>query len=66
MKIFIVWITFTLLELKNCNSHETVYKSNKWCKIVTSSEENKILKYNQGQKRIKIPFAIYIGFETVL
>lgn len=61
MKIFIVRMAFTLLELKNYISHEKVCKSTKWCKIVTPNKEN-----NQSQKLIKIPFVIYIGFETIL
>ena len=30
------------------------------------TNENNILKCYHGQKSIKVPFVIYIGFETVL
>ena len=51
---------------ENHNSHENVCKSNKWCETVMPNEENKIMKYNHGQKSIKVPFIIYVGFETIL
>ena len=29
-------------------------------------EDNKILKYNQGEKSLKVPFIIYADFESLL
>ena len=29
-------------------------------------KDNKILKYNQGEKSMKVPFIIYAGLESLL
>ena len=38
--------------------HKDVYKNHDYCYIEMPEEDNKILKYNHGEKSIKIPFII--------
>ena len=38
--------------------HKDVYKNHDYCYIEMPEEGNKILKYNHGEKSIKIPFII--------
>lgn len=51
---------------KTHNSDENICKYHKHCKTVMPTNENNILKCYHDQKSIKVPFAIYIGFEIVL
>ena len=48
------------------NLHERVSKNNKYCEVVTCNEENNILKYNRGQKALKVPFVVYADFKAIL
>ena len=41
-----------------CENHDYCY--------VEMSEKNKILKYNYGEKSIKVPFIIYVDIESLL
>ena len=41
-------------------------KSNKYCHVEMPNEENKIIKYNQGEKSIKSPFITYDDLECLL
>ena len=49
--------------LKN---HENVCRDHDYCCIEMPNEENYILKYNLGEKSMKIPFIIYGDFESIL
>ena len=49
--------------LKN---HENVCRDHNYCRIQIPNEENNILKYNLGEKSMKIPFIIYGDFESIL
>ena len=44
---------------KVCENHD-------YCYVEMPEEDNKILKYNQGEKSMKIPFIIYADLESLL
>ena len=44
------------------NKHENVCKKNR----IEMSKEESILKYNHGEKPIKVPFIIYADMESLL
>ena len=46
--------------------HEKVCENHDFCCIEISNEDNKILKYNHGEKSIKAPFIIYADLECLL
>ena len=46
--------------------HKRICKNNKYCHVEMPNEENKIIKYNQGEKSIKSPFIIYADLECLL
>ena len=39
--------------------HKKVLKNHDYCYVEMPEENNKILKYNQGEKSTKVPFIIY-------
>ena len=43
-----------------------VYKNHDYCYVEMSKEDNKILKYNHGEKSMKVPFIIYADLEPFL
>ena len=46
--------------------HENVCKNHDYCYVEMPNEDNKILKYNHGEKSIKHPFIIYSDLECLL
>ena len=42
-----------------CENHD-------YCYVEMPEEDNKILKYNQGEKFMKVPFTIYADLESLL
>ena len=44
---------------KICENHD-------YCHVEMPNEDNKIIKYNQGEKYIKSPFIIYADLECLL
>ena len=48
------------------DKHYNVCKNHDYCYVEMPKEGNKILKYNHGEKSMKLPFIIYAGFETLL
>ena len=46
--------------------HKKICENNKYCQVEMPNENNKILKYNQGEKSIKSPFIIYADLECLL
>ena len=46
--------------------HKKVYENHDYCHLEMSEEDNKILKYNHGEKSIKVPFTIYSDLESLL
>ena len=47
-------------------SHKKVYENHDYCRVVMLNEDNKILKYNHGEKSMKAPFIIYADLESLL
>ena len=46
--------------------HEKICKDHDFCHVKMPNEHNKILKYNQGEKSLKVPFVIYADLECLL
>ena len=46
--------------------HKKICENNKYCHVEMPNEDNKIIKYNQGEKSIKSPFIIYADLECLL
>ena len=47
-------------------SHKKIYENRDYCHVQMPNEYNKIIKYNQGEKSIKLPFIIYADLECLL
>ena len=50
-------------KLKN---HKKVCENHDYCYAEMTKEDNKILKYNHGEKSLKVPFIIYAELESLL
>ena len=46
--------------------HKNVYENHDYCYVKIPEENNKTLKYNQGEKSMKVPFIIYAELECLL
>ena len=46
--------------------HENVCKNHDCCYKEMPKENNKVLKYNNGEKSMKVPFIIYANLESLL
>ena len=46
--------------------HKKICENHDYCHVEMSNEDNKIIKYNQGEKSIKLPFIIYADLECLL
>ena len=46
--------------------HKKVFENHDYCYVEMPEENNKILKYNQGGKSMKVPFIIYADLECLL
>ena len=55
---FVVWIVFILFEQEN--------KTKGFCGIVTPSEKNNILEFNQYMKSDKMPYIINAHIESLI
>ena len=47
-------------------THEKICENHDYCHVEMPNEDNKIIKYNQGEKSIKSPFIIYADLECLL
>ena len=47
-------------------THNKICENYGYCNVEMPNEENKIIKYNQGEKSIKPPFIIYADLECLL
>ena len=47
-------------------SHKKVCENHDYCCVKMPNEDNKILKYNHGEKFMKAPFIIYADLESLL
>ena len=48
------------------DAHKKVCKNHEYCHIEMPNKENNKIKYNQGEKSIKLPFIIYADLECLL
>ena len=46
--------------------HKKICENHEYCHAEMPNEDNKIIKYNQGEKSIKLPFIIYADLECLL
>ena len=46
--------------------HKSVCENHDYCFVEIPEEDNKILKYNHGEKSTKVPFTIYADLESLL
>ena len=46
--------------------HKKICENHDYCHVEMPNEDDKIIKYNQGEKSIKLPFIIYADLECLL
>ena len=46
--------------------HKRLCRDHHFCYVKTPDEDNNILKYNPGEKSLKVPFIIYADLECLL
>ena len=46
--------------------HKKVFENHDYCYVEIPEEYNKTLKYNKGEKSMKVPFIIYADLECLL
>ena len=46
--------------------HKKVCENHDYCYVEMPEKDNKVLKYNYGEKSMKIPFIIYADLESLL
>ena len=51
---------------KKLKKHEKICKEHDFWDVKMPDEKNKILKYNPGEKSLKVPFLIYTDLECLL
>ena len=51
---------------KTLKKHKKVCENHDYCDVEMTEKDNKILKYNQGEKSMKVPFIIYAYLESLL
>ena len=47
-------------------AHKKICGNNNYCNVEMPTKDNSIIKYNQGEKSIKLPFVIYADLECLL
>ena len=58
---------FLSYRIKNrLKKYEKICKDHDFCHVKMPDENNKILKYNPGEKSLKVPFIIYVDLECLL
>ena len=55
-----------ILQEINLKSIKKVCENHDYCYVEMPEKDNKILKYNQGEKSMKVPFIIYADLEFLL
>ena len=61
LNCFRAYTTKTKLE-----AHKKICENHEYCHVEIPNEDNKIIKYNQGEKSMKSPFIIYADLECLL
>ena len=46
--------------------HKKICENHNYCNVEMPTKDNNIIKYNQGEKSIKLPFVVYAGLECLL
>ena len=58
---------FHVYRTKNkLETHKKICENHDCCHVGMPNEDNKIIKYNQGEKSVKAPFIIYADLECLL
>ena len=57
---------FHAYRTKNNLKHKKICENHDYCHVEMPNEDNKIIKYNQGEKSIKSPFIIYADLVCLL
>ena len=47
-------------------AHTKICENNKYCNVEMPTKDNNTMKYNQGEKAIKLPFLVYADLECLL
>ena len=47
-------------------AHKKICENHNYCNVEMPTKDNNIIKYNQGEKSIKLPFVIYADLECLL
>ena len=50
----------------NLEKHKKICENHDYCHVEMPNEDNKIIKYNQGEKSVRSPFIIYADLECLL
>ena len=61
LNYFCAYTTRNILE-----EHKKICENHEYCPVEMPNEDNKIIKYNQGEKSIKSPFIIYAVLDCLL
>ena len=48
------------------DAHKKICENHEYCHIEMPTKDNNIIKYNQGEKSIKLPFIVYADLECLL
>ena len=51
---------------KRLEKHERICKDHDFCHVKMPDQNNKILKYNSGEKSLKVPFIIECLLKTLI
>ena len=58
---------FSLVQNKNKpKAHKKIWENHDYCNIERPTKDNNIIKYNQGEKSIELPFVVYADLECLL
>ena len=52
--------------INKLKAHEKICKNHDYCNVEMPTKDNNIIKYNQGEKSIKLPFVVYADLECLL
>ena len=59
--------SFHAFRTKNkLEEHKNICENHEYCHVEMPTKDNNIIKYNQGEKSIKLPFIIYADLECLL
>ena len=47
-------------------AHKKICENHDYCHVEIPTKDNNIIKYNQGEKSIKLPFVVYAGLQCLL